>query len=224
MINKQRIAAVFTLLLISLAAVAQTRDSSSAEIQKQALEMREKLNRYMADKLLTGEKRQDTGVQVFFDSISTQLYKQQSEIEELKQRFARLEEMIQNGEIGGNSKKQKNGTSVPAVPASEQVSERQLNLYFAFDEYKLSAEQVQALKAFLKDKKIKRVRVSGYTDWRGTEQHNTKLANNRSQSVVKILNQLIIHYQVLEKGECVTANEHTPEKAQWCRRVEVVIR
>lgn len=221
MINKQRLAAVFTLLLISFAAIAQTRDSSSAEIQRQALEMREKLNRYMSDKLLTTEKRYDTGVQVFFDSISTQLYKQQAEIDALKQRFAKLEEMVSNGETGGRNKKNEAGAYTG--PASEQISENQLNLYFAFDEYKLSTEQVQALKTFLKNKKIKRVRVSAYTDWRGTEQHNTKLAQNRSQSVIKILNQLVIHYQVLEKGACATANEHTPEKAQWCRRVEVVI-
>lgn len=240
--NKLTVAALLAFVLcFSVKAQTSPRDSSTSEIQKQALEMREKLNKYMAERLLLEEQKNDPALRSFVDSVSNQLYQQQEEIEKLKEQFKRLEEALINGGTytpgdgsaipvkqagaGRNGKPaaqdQENGQ---VYPTFQRYGDKQLNLYFAFDEYKLSKEQITELRAFLKGKKIRRVTVNGYTDWKGTEKHNATLGDKRCKSVVRILNQLIIHYATNSNHNCDNNNDYSPEKARWCRRVEVIIR
>lgn len=240
--NRFSIALTFILLLAGLGAYSQTKDSSNAEIKKQAMEMREKLNKYMADKLMTEDVKKDPALKVFFDSISTQLHSQQEEIDRLKQQFNRLEQALLNGEAynaeGGNQKgagrKKRGGgayegsteeeDSTVLVQGFQRYGERQLNLYFAFDSYTLSKKQKQAIADFLKGKQIsKRVTVQGFTDWMGTESHNATLAENRCKALIKRLNILKLHYKTSTRFKCDVGNEYTPGKAQWCRRVELII-
>lgn len=238
--NRFSTALTLLLLLFSLGAYSQTKDSSNAEIKKQAMEMREKLNKYMADKLMVEEVKKDTGIKVFLDSISLQLHSQQEEIEKLKQQFNRLEQALINGETynpeGGNVKggrkgkgKARDGSteeedSIVLVQGFQRYGERQLNLYFAFDSHTLSKKQKQAVVDFLKNKQItKRVTVQGFTDWMGTENHNAELAENRCKALIKRLNILKIHYKTSTRFKCDVGNEYTPHKAQWCRRVELII-
>lgn len=239
--NRFSIALTLVLLLSGLDAYSQTKDSSNAEIKKQALEMREKLNKYMADKLMVEEVKKDTGLKVFFDSISLQLHNQKEEIEKLKQQFNRLEQALINGEVytseGGHQKgkgrKGRGGSydgateeedSIVLVQGFQRYGERQLNLYFAFDSYTLSKKQKQAVADFIKGKQItKRVTIQGFTDWMGTESHNATLAENRCKALIKRLNILKIHYKTSTRFKCDVGNEYTPGKAQWCRRVELII-
>ncbi|MCG9881104.1 MAG: hypothetical protein MH472_10945, partial [Bacteroidia bacterium] len=118
------------------------RDSSNAEIKQQAVEMREKLNKYLADNLLEEQIKKDTGVQVFLDSIGNVISKQENEINQLKKQFARLEKQIGQGSINSGSPKQKRERMIADMALGTSfhwVGDNQLNLYFPFDGYELNA-------------------------------------------------------------------------------------
>jgi outer membrane protein OmpA-like peptidoglycan-associated protein len=208
---------------------AQTkRDSSNAEIRQQAVEMREKLNKYMADKLLEEQVKNDPGVQVFFDSISNTLNKQQQEINNLKEQFANLEKLLNDGAFTNGTPKlrQKQDSIIANVArgaAFHRVSDKQLNLYFAFDRFGLTKEQRTELRKFIGSQKHMLVKINGFTDWMGTEIHNKELASNRCLSVVKVVNGFRIRHMVSTNINCNNNEVYNAQKAKWCRRVEVII-
>lgn len=220
----------FALVILGLSKVnAQTkRDSSNAEIKQQAIEMREKLNKYMADKLLEEQVKKDPGVQVFFDSISTTLTNQQLEINKLKEQFERLEKQLNDGVYtNGTPKLRKIQDSmindVARGVAFHRVSDKQLNLYFPFDRFGLTKDQRAELRSFLSSQKAIVVKVNGYTDWMGTEKHNKELAANRCGSIVKVVNGFRIRHKVSANINCNNNEVYNVQTAKWCRRVEVII-
>jgi outer membrane protein OmpA-like peptidoglycan-associated protein len=220
----------FALVILGLSKVnAQTkRDSSNAEIKQQAIEMREKLNKYMADKLLEEQVKKDPGVQVFFDSISTTLTNQQLEINKLKEQFERLEKQLNDGVYtNGTPKLRKIQDSmindVARGVAFHRVSDKQLNLYFPFDRFGLTKDQRAELRSFLSSQKAIVVKVNGYTDWMGTEKHNKELAANRCGSIVKVVNGFRIRHKVSTNINCNNNEVYNVQTAKWCRRVEVII-
>lgn len=208
---------------------AQTkRDSSNAEIRQQAIEMREKLNKYMADKLLEEQVKKDPGVQVFFDSISTTLTNQQLEINKLKEQFERLEKQLNDGMYtnGAPKLRQIQDSMIADLArgvAFHKVSDKQLNLYFPFDRFGLTKDQRAALRSFLSSQKAMVVKVNGYTDWMGTEQHNKELANNRCLSVVKVVNGFRIRHKISTNINCNNNEVYNAQTAKWCRRVEIIL-
>ncbi|MDP3930599.1 MAG: OmpA family protein [Bacteroidota bacterium] len=202
------------------------RDSSNAEIKQQAVEMREKLNKYLADNLLEEQIKKDTGVQVFFDSMSTMISKQQSEINRLKEQFEQLEKQLNQGTMNAGSPKQKQHKMVADMARGTSfhwVGDNQLNLYFPFDGSELSAEQQAELRILLKSQKGIRVKLNGYTDWVGGEKHNKKLASNRCLSAVKFCKEFKIPYKISSYTKCNTYEVYSDETAKWCRRVEIII-
>ena len=220
----------FALVILGLSNVnAQTkRDSSNAEIKQQAIEMREKLNKYMADKLLEEQVKKDPGVQEFFDSISTTLTNQQLEINKLKEQFERLEKQLNDGVYtNGTPKLRKIQDSmindVARGVAFHRVSDKHLNLYFPFDRFGLTKDQRAELRSFLSSQKAIVVKVNGYTDWMGTEKHNKELAANRCGSIVKVVNGFRIRHKVSTNINCNNNEVYNVQTAKWCRRVEVII-
>lgn len=220
----------FALVILGLSKVnAQTkRDSSNAEIKQQAIEMREKLNKYMADKLLEEQVKKDPGVQVFFDSISTTLTKQQLEINKLKEQFERLEKQLNDGVYTNGTPKlrQIQDSMIADVArgvAFHRVSDKQLNLYFPFDGFGLTKDQRAELRSFLSSQKAIVVKVNGYTDWMGTEKHNKELAANRCTSIIKVVNGFRIRHKVSTNINCNNNEVYNVQTAKWCRRVEVII-
>ncbi len=220
----------FALVIFGLSNVnAQTkRDSSNAEIKQQAIEMREKLNKYMADKLLEEQVKKDPGVQVFFDSISTTLTNQQLEITKLKEQFERLEKQLNDGVYTNGTPKlrQIQDSMIADVArgvAFHRVSDKQLNLYFPFDRFGLTKDQRAELRSFLSSQKAIVVKVNGYTDWMGTEKHNKELAANRCGSIVKVVNGFRIRHKVSTNINCNNNEVYNAQTAKWCRRVEVII-
>lgn len=226
---------VFLLMFIPAFVFAQ-KENDQAEIQKQAVEMREKINKYMADKLLVEEKKKDSSVHQVIDSISQKLAEQHLEIERLKQQFAKIEQALISGDFSKLNGSTQNGVVPNAIQTYDQErdsiavrngfqyhGDKQLNLYFPFDRYGLTRGQKEELRKFLAGKNIKLVYVSGYTDWIGTENHNFELGKNRCNTVIKILNEMVIHYKVNSDFKCNNYSDFSSRKARWCRRVEIVI-
>ena len=100
MINKFSKASVlllFIMVLVVNSLKAQTkRDSSNAEVKKQALEMREKLNNYLSERLAEEKKQvvgQGNGLN---DSLLNTIIIQQLELNVLKNKYKALEAMVEN--------------------------------------------------------------------------------------------------------------------------------
>lgn len=204
-----------------------TRDSSSAEIKQQAVEMRDKLNKYIADKLLEEQLKKDP--QSFFDSVSSILSKQQLEIDKLKEQFNKLEKQLNEGTYGNGATRQKKieGKDIELGANSlpfQRVGDKQLNLYFLFDEFALSNEQCDALRAFLNSQKVSVVKVNGYTDWIGTKKYNKKLSENRCLSAIKVMNEFSIRTKVSTFINCNNNGVYDDQAAMRCRRVEIIIK
>lgn len=209
---------------------AQTqRDSSNDEIKQQALEMRVKLKKYLADNLME-EGKKDTGIQVFIDSISHVISKQQQDINELNEKLNEMIKLIQSGGLAGSGTTsqgfQQNLMVRELVKGKTHhlVNQNQLNIYFPFDSYTLSKDQLIVIQEFIKSKKAKSVSLAGFTDWMGSEQYNKNLAINRANAVKNELSEFGLTIEVISNSICnnnCVYNEHT---AQWCRRVEIIIR
>lgn len=202
------------------------RDSSNAEIKQQALEMREKLNKYLADNLLEEQIKKDTGIRYFFDSLSIVVTKQQQEINKLQAKFEQLEKHLSAGGISSGSPKQRRERMLADMArgvAFHWVNDHQLNLYFPFDSYEFTAEQEAELRSLLTSQKRMRVKISGYTDWVGAEKHNKKLARNRCSSAEKLCKELKVTYSISGYSKCETQDIYSDESAKWCRRVEVIV-
>ncbi|MFY8020224.1 MAG: OmpA family protein [Bacteroidia bacterium] len=219
---------VFILCINQLFAQSK-RDSSNAEIKQQALEMREKLSKYLADNLLEEQIKKDTGIQYVVDSLSNIVSKQQMEINALNEKLNSIAKLVQLGEFdkhGASSAINQNMMVREVVKGKTHhiVSQTQLNLYFQFDSFKLSKEQKLILKNFIKTKKAKSIIVAGYTDWLGSEQYNKSLAASRSNSVKSELDNLGIKIEIQSNNICNNNSVYNDHTAKWCRRVEIMIR
>lgn len=244
----KHVVTLFLLFGLPFVVFSQTskKDSSSAEIKKQALEMREKLNKYMAEKLGTTENGGTTvtpGMSVLLDSVADMLTKQQAEIEALKAKFSEIEVMktrltllesdVQNGTIGGkvnSAKPKKSGKGFKLVDSAMSLAgsttikdEHTLILYFSFDKFDLSETQIRDVKDFVAGhKKIDNINIKGYTDWRGTEQYNQKLCINRSFAVKKVIKRKGARISLAAATNCNA--EVAGGVPQFCRKVELTVR
>jgi peptidoglycan-associated lipoprotein len=83
---------------------------------------------------------------------------------------------------------------VSEAPAPEPPSGCSLqSVYFDFDSSDLRADARDALSrnaACVKEQKINKLHITGYTDPRGTEEYNLALGDRRAQSVAKYLGQI----------------------------------
>lgn len=222
------------------------KDSSSAEIKKQAQEMRDKLNKYMADKLGTSEnggKGVSPETISLIDSVADMLSKQQLEIDALKTKFNEIEVMkarlallesdVQNGTVGGkvnSAKSKKTGKGFKPVDSAMSLAgsssikdEHTIILYFSFDNFDLTDTQIRDIKDFIAShKKIGNINIKGYTDWRGTEQYNQKLCINRSFAVKKVIKRKGAKISLAAVTNCNA--ETAGGVPQFCRKVELVVR
>lgn len=104
-------------------------------------------------------------------------------------------------------------------------------IHFAFDSYKLNAEDIASLDLFLEKIKtngvLKQINVTGYTDNIGAEAYNKQLSEKRTEVIVHFLKEKGISNEVITaeaKGESNPVAPNTTSKGrQKNRRVEIVV-
>lgn len=203
---------------------AQTqRDSNNAEIQKQALEMRERVNKYMADKLMeqpvttNGSGVLNAATKSMIDSIANIISLQQAQINQLSTNFKELKNVVETV-----VKKQDDSETKEIVEAGYQlVNSNKLILYFPFDGYQLSSIQIKVLGKFMGTKRIKSITLKGYTDWVGTERHNNALAKFRCGNVALNIGKRCANIRQEVYINCSTEDRNV--KTQLCRKVEIYL-
>ena len=104
-----------------------------------------------------------------------------------------------------------------------QYADKQLNLYFAFNNCMLNEGQITVLNTFLANKKHKRARLISYTDWRGKAKSNKIMGKNRAKNVTEILKHNVKSYAVNINNNCSINMANEGLNAQWCRRIEIII-
>lgn len=235
MINKPMQLSVLLLLTMLFAGVhlqAQTKkDSSNAEIKKQALEMREKLNNYLADKLEDNKNINSLVIKgaaggYMNDSLVNTILLQQMELNVLKEKYQALEAVVENlNSYNQMSADKANGAFVnPSTGGNYiQYADKQLNLYFSFNEYELNENQKEVLNTFLANQKGKRAKVISYTDWRGKSKVNNQIGKKRANTVTKILKGKVKSYAVNINTKCNINMANEGLNAQWCRRIEIIL-
>ena len=235
MINKFSKASVlllFIMVLVVNGLQAQTkRDSSNAEVKKQALEMREKLNNYLADKLdenknLNSLVIKGQGGGYMNDSLVNTIMLQQIELNVLKNKYQALEAMVENlNSYNQMSAEKANGPFVNPSNGGNyiQYSDKQLNLYFSFNEYELNENQIAVLNTFLVNQKGKSAKVISYTDWRGKSKVNIQIGQKRANTISKILKGKVKSYEVSINTKCNMNMANEGLNAQWCRRIEIIL-
>lgn len=219
MVNKLRIFMVVGLTLVAGVMQAQTtRDSSNAEITKQAVEMRETLNKYLADKLLIDDKKgaSSTTNSKVVDSILALITKQQHDLENLRKALMAVEQKVDN--VG--KKQQTAETEAILSGGLWRVSENQLNVYFPFDGAQLTPHQIAAIHRFIGKRKIKTIHLTGFTDWIGTEKHNYNLAVLRTKEVKRVIERTEVQ---VKSGVDIGCKSSDPNGASLCRKVEIVL-
>lgn len=210
-------------LLVCYTSNAQTqRDSNNAEIKKQALEMRERVNKYMADKLMEQPATGNAGTlnaatKSMIDSIAGLIATQQAQLNQLATNFTELKKAVETV-----SKKQANAEIKDVLEAGYQlVGPNQLVLYFPFDGYQLNAAQIKVLGKFMGTKRIKSMTLKGYTDWVGTERHNSALAKFRCGNVALNIGKRCTNIKQEIFINCSTEDRNV--KTQLCRKVEIFL-
>lgn len=210
-------------LLVCYTSNAQTqRDSNNAEIKKQALEMRERVNKYMADKLMEqpttgGAGTLNAATKSMIDSIAGLIATQQAQINQLATNFTELKKAVETV-----AKKQVNAEIKDVLEAGYQlVGPNQLILYFPFDGYQLNAAQIKVLGKFMGTKRIKSMTLKGYTDWVGTERHNSALAKFRCGNVALNIGKRCTNINQEIFINCSTEDRNV--KTQLCRKVEIFL-
>jgi len=211
---------------------AQTKkDSSNAEVKKQAVEMREKLNNYLADKLdenknLNSIVINGQGGGFINDSLVNKLIIQGMELNVLKEKYKALEAVVANLNATNQLSAEKaNGAFVnPSTGGSYiQYADKQLNLYFSFNDKTLNENQIAVLNTFLANKKNKRAKVISYTDWRGKAKVNNQIGKKRAATVTSILKGKVKSYTVSINTKCNMNMTNEGLNAQWCRRIEIIL-
>lgn len=110
----------------------------------------------------------------------------------------------------------------PAVPAAPTASGSTQPVYFAFDDYSLSADaqgQLNKLGEFMKGSATAVIQIEGHTDDRGSVEYNLALGQRRAQSAKNYLVQLGIdpsRLPTMSYGEEKPAAEGNDESA-WSR-------
>lgn len=117
------------------------------------------------------------------------------------------------------------GASAPLAPGALAI------VLFDTDQWRLRPEDIRALDALvqtLNEQRSRKLKVVGYTDTRGTEDHNRKLAVNRAAEVVKYLKNRGLQDvtagepETMGPGRWVGAGAPLGENVAQFRRVEVV--
>lgn len=213
------------LLFSSKNLFAQTpKDSNNAQIKQQAVQMRERINNYLSDKL--AEEKKQNGSGFLSDSLLHIIDFQKKELNQLNQKIVFLEEKINN--IDGYNKltaEQSNGPFVNPGTGQNyiQYANKQLNLFFSFNDYTLTNKQIEVIQIFLSNQKNKRAKIISYTDWQGKSKANTLIAQKRALAVTKQLKGKVKSYAVLVNTKSTPNMTNEGLNAQWCRRIEIVL-
>lgn len=230
MINKLSKASVLLLFILVLAInslQAQTKkDSSNAEVKKQAVEMRDKLNNYLAERLAEEKKQMVVQGNGLNDSLLNTINTQQVELNVLKEKYQALETLVENLNATNKMSAEKaNGAFVnPSTGGSYiQYADKQLNLYFPFNDNTLNENQIAVLNTFLANKKNKQAKVISYTDWRGKAKVNNQIGKKRAAKVTSILKGKVKSYVVNINTKCNMNMTNEGLNAQWCRRIEIIL-
>lgn len=226
MTNLPKIVASLVVLLFTSNLFAQTKkDSTTAEIKQQAIEMRDKVNRYMADKLLMDDLQKNPALLILLDSVSKMIAAQQTQIEQLKQKLSDLDGSVEKQIIetkGDLLSTQMNLASKEAKPGGfKQISDNRIVFFLPFDVYKLNTKQKNGLQKFINNKKYKSVTINSYTDAKGTEQYNSALAEKRANEIELYLTQK--SNVNIKKSPTAGCGSGDINNHNWCRRVEIIL-
>ncbi|MDZ4667749.1 MAG: OmpA family protein [bacterium] len=217
MIKGLRIICISLLLITGSSALAQT-DSSKAQIQKEALQMRATLNKYLSDQLLTNDLGGKSDVKsAVIDSISNIIAHQKVELEMLKLSIQGIEKVISDVK---QQQLASEGSNILIVGA-KRLDENQLELYFPFDGSSLTSAQIVTLDKFFANRKAKKVQLTGYSDWVGTEKYNKKLAQRRCNSVKQ---NIPVSSMNIAMAEPIVAVELSISDASYFRKVLISIK
>ncbi len=206
-----------SLLLFAGNSVLAQTDTSRMEIQKQAVQMRETLNKYLSNQLLTTEGTGKPAVKVaLIDSISDIISRQHLELELLKSGLKDIEKSI--AEVRQHQLAAEGSDAL--VAGAKQIDENQLVLYFPFDVANLTPQQVVTLNRFIAKRKLKQIELSGYSDWMGSENYNKKLGRRRCNSVKQHIYRKDVKIALANPVLCTEANNVEPF---YCRKVVIVV-
>ncbi len=116
------------------------------------------------------------------------------------------------------------------VPIEVGVPVRLNNVFFDFDKSTLRKEsfpELDRVVTLMKENPKLKVEIAGHTDWKGTDEYNQKLSQQRTNSVVKYLvDKGIANARLVPKGygeKQPIATNATDEGRQKNRRVEFVV-
>lgn len=213
------------LVMLSAASFAQTKkDTTTADIKKEAMQMRETVNKYLADKLQTEQEKTvggplDAKTAAFLDSIAKVLTNQQLQLNSLTTDFKAMEQKVDKV----TKRVEKAATNNGPVTGVTKLSETVLVLYFPFDGHQLTPYQIAALNKFIGKKKYKSITIKAYTDWNGTEKHNSSLSHRRGQEVRRTMEVTTAKIKNEYFTNCDNLNEFGEKQSYLCRKVEVVL-
>ncbi|TAE85275.1 MAG: hypothetical protein EAY81_06640 [Bacteroidetes bacterium] len=206
------------------------KDSSNAEIKQQAVEMRIKLDKYMAEKLGTTTPNNSTPYnQLTLDSFRLLFKRQHEELQELKSKFELLEHDLTSGKYAMSNNRKSDSAytksdrikNTPPVKY-EQPNNKLLIVYFPFDEYELTDDQIQTIQQFIaKQTKTKSITLYGYTDWVGNEKYNKQLKLDRCLAVRRNLKTKSSVKIVVNRSCSISSPDTSPD---YCRKVEIVVK
>jgi outer membrane protein OmpA-like peptidoglycan-associated protein len=166
---------------------------------------------------------------VGLDSTNQTLFNQQAEIDYLKVRLQKLEELVKTQLVKSNKKIDAFHYSEDAttddltdiLPGTyAHIGEKKLLLFFAFDSHKLNKQQIGAIKVFLHNKSATNIQVNAFTDIFGSDDYNNKLADKRCKAVIKQLPDKKVKTNNSPEAVCGQLNRIDSRK---CRRVEIIL-
>ncbi|MFN9581445.1 MAG: hypothetical protein ACK566_02080 [Bacteroidota bacterium] len=227
------VVAVFSLLfalpVLSQKSKSDTSSTNSQQIKQQAVEMRNKVNKYIADKLNTEEPGSGVVSNEIIDSLISRLTRQDTEIDALNKRMLALEKLVSEQAKNRNKKIDSHRYSEDATldditdvtPGSYAlIGNNKLLLFYAFDAYRLNVKQISAIRKFLSNKTASVIQMRAYTDDVGTEKYNAKLATNRCNTALKNVPKQTAKIMSMPEAGCGSVNTLDKEK---CRRVEIIL-
>jgi outer membrane protein OmpA-like peptidoglycan-associated protein len=219
-----RILIAASFLLLSSQAFSQKKDADNQQIQREAVEMRNKINKYMSEKLILNDVPA-----VGLDSTNQTLFNQRAEIDYLRERLQKLEELVKMQLIKNNKKidafhYSEDATTddlIDIVPGTYvHIGEKKLLLFYAFDSHKLNKQQIGAIKVFFHNKNTTNIQVNAFTDIFGSDNYNNKLADKRCKAVIKQLPDKKANTNISTEAGCGQLNRIDSRK---CRRVEIIL-
>jgi outer membrane protein OmpA-like peptidoglycan-associated protein len=216
MIRSLQVLFLALLFLVSNNAISQT-DSSKVQIQKEAIQMRETLNKYLSSQLLSTEGSSNSDVKAsLVDSISTLISKQHLELELLKSSLKEMESSL--SQI--SQKQEAIESSEVLVSGVRKIGTKSLELYFPFNSYSLTSQQTATLNRFLGNQKYSQIELTGFSDWVGSDAYNTKLGKRRCNAVKQNIRNAASKIVVLDP---VIIPETSNKEAMFCRKVLITI-